>query len=326
MTNTEFLILSSVDSLSVIKKIELYSFSILGKHFSTLQSAADTIRFGGHTTVRENLLKGLIGSKTSFEFSSEAKRGISNIGLLAGQNLLRRISIDSNFYDSNVVVGPNVFTSPKVFRKELMSQSIKRIITPSPWVLNFFVKQLPELEAKFCIWPSGVDFDYWAPQSDKRVSKEKVLIYSKKAHHSMEEDLILLLKSKKIDFEKISYGNYSAAQYRAKLNEVNAVIYLGNSESQGLALLEAWAMNVPTFVYYSNKEIAIRTESELCRLNPDEYSPAPYLDGNKGSFWTSIPKIDSLLTNFGNYAPRDSSLEFSLPVTTLSYKELFNEF
>lgn len=74
------------------------------------------------------------------------------------------------------------------------------------------------------------------------------------------------------------------------------------SESQGIALVEAWAKNVPTFVL-DNKIYKYKNYSWI-----DEKIAAPYLTAACGAFFKDVNGLSELLDSLSmsnNYEPRN---------------------
>jgi hypothetical protein len=96
------------------------------------------------------------------------------------------------------------------------------------------------------------------------------------------------LKSKLINVERLIYGNYKSADYKKLLSEVDLCVFFSPSESQGIALAESWASDVPTWVYERGFWTA---------PNGDVYSSssAPYLTDYTGNFFTSINEFNDLI-------------------------------
>ena len=71
------------------------------------------------------------------------------------------------------------------------------------------------------------------------------------------------------------------------------------TESQGLALAEAWSMDVPTLVWSPNQE-----HSEVPGLFP---TGAPYLTGATGKYWKDLSDLREILSvGFaGQFSPRE---------------------
>jgi glycosyltransferase involved in cell wall biosynthesis len=101
--------------------------------------------------------------------------------------------------------------------------------------------------SKLDYWPTGIDTNYFKERSKENC--DVVLIYFKQRK---EEELNIvknLLEENKIKFETIIYGKYDQKDYLEKLKSVKYLIWIGRQESQGIALQEALATNVPILVW-----------------------------------------------------------------------------
>ena len=79
------------------------------------------------------------------------------------------------------------------------------------------------------------------------------------------------------------------------------MVFLSQSESQGLALNEAWMLDVPTLVYNGSHMKARGYEFA-------ESSPAPYLSPQSGLFFFGesdfLPRLDEFLARVTQFTPR----------------------
>ena len=76
------------------------------------------------------------------------------------------------------------------------------------------------------------------------------------------------------------------------MEETKFLIYLQESESQGMALQEAWAHNVPTLVWNSI------TTSPLTGSKTYEKVAAPYLTDESGEFFKDFEEFKNKLQKF----------------------------
>lgn len=224
---------------------------------------------------------------------------------------------------NGLVVGPNVSILASELPGVFESPSIASILVPSDWVRHHWIADSPSLAEKIKVWPSGVDFRFWRPEpADKRNSR--VLLYVKTKSDPVVDQARSALRSSGYELREVEYGDYSPRRYLQALRECGSVVYIGGSESQGLALLEAWATNVPTFVYDApRQEIVLKDRSIV--LTRGEFSPAPYLTSDVGAIWTQPEELPELCSRARDYAPRRSvEGRFSDAETTKAYLSLFD--
>jgi len=196
---------------------------------------------------------------------------------------------------ANVLLGPNIHFEDQAIAEVVRMWDSRKIIVPSEWVADVFEKSRLEVRENLIIWASTVDSNYWKPEKKNR---KHVLIYIK---DFSKEDFLLdsLIKALTVHDREIlivRYGEYSAQEFKNKLNASEYAVWLGGTESQGLALLEAWFMNVPTLVLERNSW----TDRDGHR-HPS--SSAPYLTSHCGHFFNEDIPINESLENFFEKLP-----------------------
>jgi len=96
-----------------------------------------------------------------------------------------------------------------------------------------------------------------------------------------------VLRAKHIDFDYLSYGTHGTEEYRACLERTDCLLAFTPSESQGIFLQEAWAMDRPTF--------AFRITSCAFRGRVIPSTSAPYLTDYTGAFFEEPGELELLL-------------------------------
>ncbi|WP_269931780.1 hypothetical protein [Aminobacter sp. HY435] len=252
-------------------------------------------KYGGHSAVTRSLVDGLnslpsvkwlyprnYGNQTAKIFHAVSGHVSVRVGIQAKrQGLCQRL-----------IVGPNIVV--RAFEQDslLASPEIDVVLVPSEWVKCMYEADEPRLRGKIEVWPAGVDVSQWSPSGSLR---SKVLIYDKREPELSARIAEVILASGN-DYEIIRYGAYSAEQYRSALDRAKVCIVVGGSESQGIALAEAWAMNVPTLV----RRVDYNEEVESA------CSAAPYLSYATGAFWSGEEELLQLLqVSPEQYSPRD---------------------
>lgn len=218
-----------------------------------------------------------------------------------------------------LIAGPNLVFLPSDYENIISSSQIDKIILPSDWVKRVWVENGFNESEKTFIWPSGV--------ADEGVSnhlkEKKVLLYKK----YIPNDIYLMVKktltSLNIDYEEIFYGKFFREDYFKKLDTSSCLIYLQESETQGLSLLEAWMKNIPTFVYNYGK-----WQRDGVVYYGDDIS-SPYLNLSCGSFFKSEEDLKRLLIDIKNgndkYNPREYYLNnFTDKICTEKFLEIVN--
>ena len=201
---------------------------------------------------------------------------------------------------TNLTLGPNIDWFNIANLNVISQLKNVKILVPHHWVISPVKQILPD-NCRILVWYSGIDTDYWKKNaSDLQVFE--VLIYLKNLNDienlRCAEDY---LREHKIRFSVLKYGNYSQHQFKSILNRVSAAIWIGETESQGLALLESWSMNVPTLVL--KKETWHNSDGQA-----HPASSAPYMSDLVGQFSnsTSFSEADfkDFFSSLEDFSPR----------------------
>ena len=144
-----------------------------------------------------------------------------------------------------LVAGPNIVISPNDFGGLIKNPLIDVIVVPSQWVKDYFVKLAPGITNRLVVWPAGVTVPI-LEASNKTID---FLIYNKIVGNNLVSKIVETLQQKNYSFQIINYGAFHQEAYFTLLNKSKYEIYLSESESQGLAMFEAWARGVPTLVW-----------------------------------------------------------------------------
>jgi hypothetical protein len=201
--------------------------------------------------------------------------------------------------DGRLIVGPNLVITPNDYGGIITSKAIDVILQPSLWTKQFLTSLEPSLEKKIKIWPAGVEI----PKESTLQKTIDVLIYSKsKMSHNLLETIYDSLRQEHLRYEILEYGKFKQRTYFEKLNATKMLIYLSHSESQGLALQEAWSRNVPTLVF--NRGYYEYNGNHFV----NDYISAPYLTKETGMFFneetfTTIFKL--FINNLDTFTPKE---------------------
>jgi hypothetical protein len=205
--------------------------------------------------------------------------GVKTLNWVIGQKRTSKIK--------KIMAGPNLVVTPFDSNNLMQSPEIDIIILPSQWIKDWWTSLVPVLEKKIQVWPAGVkELGF----STNRLGG--VLIYQKNAPASLLNLVLNILKEKGRPVEVIRYGRYRQKEYYAKLAISEFMVYLSESESQGLALQEAWSANLPTLVW--NRGFM---EYENYTWQSDKIS-APYLSSSCGMFFKGQEDFSQKLNEF----------------------------
>lgn len=273
-------------------KLSIYtrSNSPLTKEFWKWVGRFVTSKYTGPQAVKDSLIRGLKETRVSYQlnpiFSSS-----EIVIVLSGPTALRKAITKKNRGEiKKLIAGPNVVTTPDEYTKLIQDPAIDLILVPSQWVKDYYQKTAPEVSHKVRIWASGV------AEAKSSTRDGQVIIFAKDENN--------LSKTLKVTEEigtpttVFTYGNFNHKQYLQALESASAMIYISKSESQGLALQEAWMHNVPTFVHFTGI-----TRNPLFTWQDDKIN-APYLNEKFGALYKNLNELKELLKSASKYQPR----------------------
>ena len=261
--------------------------------------------YGGPSAVRSNLIGGLARIGQPFRLNPPQSEMNTEVGILGGISALRRgISAKEAGRAKWLVAGPNLVVLPDEYNGLLMDPAIDLIVTPCKWVSNAYERVQPELSGRLAEWAVGVDEEYWKPSSVGRRSNFDFIIFAKireKANRGIVNYVEKELDGRGLSYRRMKYGSFRKSTYLQSLRECRAMIYLTESESQGIALFEAWACDVQTLVWDRKY-----WEWHGRRF---EASSAPYLSTQCGLTFNDLSafpeKLESFVAMLPTFRPRD---------------------
>lgn len=303
-----------------IKGIHLFS----PRHFlATLKKYARYFlgRYRGPQAVTSSLLAGLKELKVAFVLNPNKKNIDENAVVYVNESaeaLREAIILKKEGKISKIIAGPVIAILPTEENGLMLDKNIDLLPFPSAWTKYFWVSQAPQLAEKIKIWPAGVD-----SHCDLSQTRDLILIYYKSGSKKQLNYIIDFLKSKNISCKVVRYGRYLKKDYLGLLARAKGMIYLSESESQGLALCEAWMHNVSTLVWN-------RGYWEYCGYKWfDDKISAPYLTDACGMFFLGIDDFSRKWQEFndkiGIFKPRDYALaNFTNAIAAKRFIDLIN--
>ena len=264
----------------------------------------------GHHGVNYNLIKGLNSLNVQVRFNLKIQDTSQSIGVLSGSKALTRLL--SSTTNTKIMAGPNFYPDEPL----LLNPMVRNYLVPSHWCLNLIENS--NLAAKTKVWPVGIDSDYWKPsysEKEKNSSTKAGLIYLKSKSSKADSLENSINKTIGIKWKTIRYGTYKPSDLRRALADVDFCVYLGDSESQGIAQFACWSMNIPTFVFNSNERIRIQMNTKSIELDSNQYCVAPYLSPATGSLWSEEKELENLinLDLAKSFSPRKWIIENASP-------------
>ncbi len=200
-----------------------------------------------------------------------------------------------------LIVGPNI-TIPTSKNDIFFDKWIDIIVVPSHWLREYFYSLLGFHDPRIIIVPAGVDNA--EPHSKKT---QKILIYKKNCPEELFQSICEYLEKNNYEYSLFLYGKFQKQDFLDALRVSQCLIYLQTSESQWIALHEAWMRDVPTLVWNQGYW---KYAGMIWR---DSHISAPYLTDDCGMFFSSkydFPEVFRLFfERLSLYSPRKYCLE-----------------
>ena len=255
----------------------------------------------GPDAVRDSLILGLKELDIKFVLDPKQPREVTVV--LSGIEALRQsVTAKHSGQIKKLVAGPNIVMHPYHAKRIICNEAIDAVLVPSKWVADFWAQEAPELRSKLVVWPAGVTTAVASTRNGPPI------IYDKLGNSALLAEIKKVTSSETIVF---TYGSFSKQQYLQALAKAPYLIYLAKSESQGLALQEAWAHDVPTIVneshYWRNGELSWESD----QIN------APYLTTETGLIFKKVADLPVLIQKSVTLYPKIyCDRELSNAVTT----------
>lgn len=264
-------------------------------------------KYAGHEAVTRSLLHGLEKIKARYNYNpAKDSEVFENVIHLSGVNeLSKTLALKKKGKIKLLLVGPNIVDHVLDHNAIVADPLIDYFVVPSLWVKDLVLKDCPALVNRILVWAAGVDTLYWNPHKNKYDSS-KVLVYQKTETADFTKKVLTLVSSMGFRPVLIEYGRYSEKDFRKELSDAFFSVFISRSESQGIALAEAWSMNVPTLVFNPGNFIYMGKQE-------NGVSACPYLTEQAGADWKTMDElkkcIEYLVQHRATYKPRKYVLE-----------------
>ncbi len=210
------------------------------------------------------------------------------------------------------VLGPNLVVLPQHLpTRQHFADSL--YLLPSPWVVDLWRLE-GFAQCPLRAWAVGIDAGDVPPRAQVP-DDAPVLVYFKERDPEELERVLSLLRRHAMRHEVISYGSYAQSDYLASLRSCSFVIWLGRQESQGIALQEALATDVPVLVVDAISLFQQHPPDKPRALFPPRLAStrttsAPYFDERCGIKVDSLNYLDDSLALMRERLPSFEPREF----------------
>jgi hypothetical protein len=258
-------------------------------------------KYGGHFAVTRSAVEGLrnIGVRCNHDPSRLDELGTTVVVLSSIDALRQAIEWKRSGRIRRLLAGPNLVLLPSDVPEVVTAPEIDVYLVNSEWTRAAYVADAPALAGRCEIWPAGVDVGAFAP-ADRPGPRTHALLYEKTEPLDLVERCRGSLEASGYAVTSVRYGSYKPDEYLRKLRGSRLAVFFSRAESQGIALAEAWAVDVPTLVWDPGF-LELRGR-RVCA------SSAPYLTSSTGRFFRDEAEFDAALDGIerdaGSLSPR----------------------
>jgi len=262
--------------------------------------------YPGHFALVRSVVEGLREIEADFTFNPTSFGDLARVVYAPANEALRQAAdLKRGGVIDYLVAGPVNALFADECDRILQLPEIDLLIVPSGWTRSFY-REVPALAAKSRVCTCGVDAGYWQPTG--RAKDRAVVVYWKSGDEGVCGAVEAVIRECGFDPLRIrskpgEHRMFTPADYREALDRSVAAVFLSSFETQGIALAEAWSMDVPSVVWDP------RGESEWRGRTFRAGSSAPYLTSATGMAFVRLeelkPVLDKTLAALDSFQPRE---------------------
>ena len=271
-----------------------------------ISTKANTSQVTGPYKVFANLVKGLdrIGYPYVINRDHNATRRLWIHDQITALRYMHRSK-------AHKVVGPNLFVMPSDVPQDIRFEGAL-YVHPCEWAARIW-EYVGFSACPILPWAVGIDTDEFHP-SNIAAAERRVMVYHKQRDAQDLAAILAVLHTMKVPYWLVLYGQYAEREYKELLGKTSFIIWHGRHESQGIALQEAMACDIPILVC----DVTSLAQAKISRaFSPEVFSfpvtAAPYFDDTCGIKITDLGElraaIEELLACRETYHPRDYVLK-----------------
>ena len=267
-----------------------------------ISTRASQSRVRGPQKRYTNLIKGLTRIGYPFVVNKDLN-ATRRLYIQDDRQALRYVGLSKAFK----VVGPNLFVMPDDIPEDISLKGLL-YLQGCDWAKRMW-EHVGFDACPIRIWPVGIDTDMFRPPGI-RSSDRSVMVYHKWRDTEGLRLILDALYELHLPYHIVLYGQYDEQEYLRLLKGTSFMIYYSCSESQGMALQEAMACDVPIVVCDAISIFQEVGEHEFDNsLRDFLVTSAPYFDETCGIKITDLSQlkhsIEFMMDNLKGFAPRE---------------------
>lgn len=265
--------------------------------------------YPGHRGLVRSVVEGLRHINADFNFNPASFSELADVVYApANEALLQAADLKRQDTIKTLIAGPTNALLPHEWNGILLTPEVDALIVASEWVRDLTVSVAPSVAHKLRVCQSGVDPEFWKPRLREGYGGQapprsrRVVVYWKDGPEELGTEVERVVSAARFEPVRVRYGAYDAATFKAALAEAPMAVFLSTFETQGLALAEAWAMDVPTLVWDP------QAMTQWDGVSFKAASSAPFLTPSTGVTWKTLEELEARIRDVtgaaGAFAPR----------------------
>jgi hypothetical protein len=266
--------------------------------------------YPGHYALVRSVVEGLREIGADFNFNPPSSSQLARVVYApANEALLQAVALKRKGAIDYLAAGPVNALFADDCDGILQMPEIDMAIVPSAWTLDFY-QGVPDLVRKSRVCPCGVDAEVWTPRGTPK--EQSAVVYWKSGDERFCEDVEAIVRRCGLEPLRVrsrhgEHNLFTPEALRQMLDRSVIAVFLSTFETQGIALAEAWSMNVPTVVWDP------QGDAEWRGRHFTSGSSAPYLTPATGIAARDTeglePAIRQALAALAGFQPREWVLE-----------------
>jgi len=262
--------------------------------------------YPGHYALVRSVVEGLRAIGADFNFNPESFSRLARVVYApANEALLQAAALKRKGAIDFLVAGPVNALFADDCSSILQMPEIDLVIVPSTWTIDFY-RDVPGLVRKSRVCPCGVDADVWKPGGTPKT--QSAVVYWKSGDERFCEDAEAMVRRCGLEPLRVrsrhgEHNIFTPETLRRMFDRSVVAVFLSTFETQGIALAEAWSMNVPTVVWDP------QGDAEWRGRHFTSGSSAPYLTPATGIAARDTaglePALRQALATLGSFQPRE---------------------
>jgi hypothetical protein len=256
------------------------------------------------------VVEGLRAIGASFNFNPVSFSKLARVVYAPANEALRQaIALKRRGAIDFLVAGPvNAFFADEC-DSIIQAPDVDLAIVASDWMIDFY-RDVPDLARKSRSCPCGVDAEFWKPTGTRK--SRTAVVYWKSGDEAFCEAVEAIVRRSGLEPMRMrsrpgEHSIFRPEDLRAAFDGAIVSVFLSAFETQGVALAEAWSMDVPTIVWDP------QGDAEWLGRTFKSQSSAPYLTPSTGTSVREIAGLEAAITQalamLGTFQPRRWVLE-----------------